>query len=334
MDRAVPDTPTVRESGNDAILNGNSTPHASAHGAANQAGSFFFPMKPALDYASQVAHLRERGLVIEDAADAASWLSDTNYYRLRGYWITLERDGRFIPGTTLGDIRGIYRLDQELRLWLWHAIGPIEIKARTSLAYHLARACGPLAHRESGLFSDGRAHARSMSGYEKEMARAERGNVPCVTHNLRKYGDLPVWAAVEIMSMGTMSQLYGNLSGRASYPDGTTVSQAVSKDFDIKPYLLKSWLRHLTYVRNLCGHHSRIYNRSMTTRATMLRKDSRHEGLKAWATIVVIMRMYQRAWPGRWADMADSLTRIIDSHPDVDLKPMGFPDDWRNVLRP
>ena len=315
-------------------MNNDSTPHASAVGAANQAGSFSFsPMKTPLSYAEQVQRLRDRGLAISDEADAVSWLSDTNYYRLRGYWLTLEQDGRFRPGVTFDDIRETYLLDQELRLWLWSAISPIEIKARTAFSYHMSAACGPLAHKTPGLFANGSAYARSMRGYAKELARAERDGVPCVVHNLRKYGDLPIWAAVEIMSMGTVSQLYGNLSDQAAYPDGTTVPQAVAKDFDVKPYLLKSWLRHLTYVRNLCGHHSRVYNRTMTVRATMLRRDSRHDGPKLWPTVVTIMRIYERSWPERWPALADALTTAIDAHPGVDTTPMGFPIEWRSILR-
>lgn len=315
-------------------MNGDSTPHARTSSAANQAGLFsFFPKKPALSYGEQVRRMRDRGLVIEDEDEAVAWLSDMNYYRLRGYWITLERDGMFLPGTTLSDIREIYRLDQGLRLWLWHAIGPIEIKARTSFAYHLGRACGPLAHMTPGLFFNDGAHARSMSRYKKELSRAERDGVPCVVHNLHKYGDLPVWAAVEIMSMGTVSQLYGNLSDRASYPDGMTVARAIARDFDIKPFLLKSWLRHLTYIRNLCGHHSRIYNRVMTTRATLLRSDSRYDGPKAFPTIITLKRMYERLWPDEWNQMNIQLTRLVDEHLSVPLESMGFPDDWRAVIR-
>ncbi|MBW3093069.1 hypothetical protein KIH79_09065, partial [Bifidobacterium sp. 82T10] len=75
-------------------MSGNSTPHARMFDAANQAGSFSFsPMKPALSYTEQVRRLRDRGLIISDESKAVKLLSDTNYYRLRGYWITLEQDG-------------------------------------------------------------------------------------------------------------------------------------------------------------------------------------------------------------------------------------------------
>lgn len=316
------------------MMDTNSTPHASADGAANQAGSFSFsPLKPALSFDQQVQLMRERGLIVDDESEAVKLLSETNYYRLRGYWLTVERNGAFLPGTTLDDIREIYRLDEDLRLWLWSAIGPIEVKARTALAYHLSMACNPLAHEQPVYFANAAAHDKSMRGYRKEVERARRNRVPCVLHNMRKYGDLPIWAAVEIMSMGTVSRLYGNLSNEAAYPDGLTVKQAVANEFDIKPYHLESWLRHLTYIRNLCGHHSRIYNRTMTTKTTLLKADGGYDGSKAFPTLITLMRMYERSWPEQWKGMAERLAALTDAHPSVPLRPLGFPDDWKSVTQ-
>lgn len=311
----------------------DSTPHASIHDAANQAGSFsFLPMKPALSYDEQLQRIRERGLIVSDEAKAISWLSDTNYYRIRGYWSAFEHDGTFMSGTALDDIMQAYQLDQGLRLWLWHAIGPIEIKARTSLAYHLGMACGPLAHEDPNNFISTAAHFRSVKGFMKELERAKRNGVPCVVHNLNKYGDLPIWAAVEIMSMGTVSQMYGNLSNKAAYSDGTTVAKAVARDFAIKQFHLKSWLRHLTYIRNLCGHHSRIYNRTMTTKATLLKVDAAYDGPKTFPTVITLMRMYERLWPEKWIDMSHKLASIVDTHSSVPIDPLGFPDDWETII--
>lgn len=315
-------------------MNGNSTPHACTSSAANQAGSFSFsPVKPALSFERQVDLMCERGLIVDDREQAIRWLSESNYYRIRGYWLTFERDGRFIPGTTLNDVHEAYLLDIGLRLWLWSAIGPIEIKARTSLAYHMGMACGPSSYEDSGYFENESAHRHSMDSFRKERDRALRSGVPCVVHNMEKYGCLPIWAAVEIMSMGTMSRLYGNLSDTAAYPGGPTVKDSVAADFDIKPMYLKSWLQHLTYVRNLCGHHSRIYNRTMTSRAKMLRADVRYAGLKVFPTIIVLKRIYERLWPEKWKSMYESLDRLIQEHPKTDLKSMGFPEEWRNIIQ-
>lgn len=305
----------------------NSTPHATHECGANQAGSFFTPMKPPLSFTDQLELMRDRGLVIDDEEQTLKRLAETNYYRLRGYWLTYELDGRFIPGTMFDSIWNTYELDCALRKWLWEAIAPIEIKVRTLFAYHMSMECGALAHEDNRYFRNTIAHAHSMESLTRERNRALRDGVPCVVHNIEKYGDLPIWAAVEIMSMGTVSQLYGNLDSTKS-----NVAKSVADGFGVKPFILKSWLRHLTYIRNICGHHSRLYNRIMTTRANLLKMDSQYDSDKEFPTFMVVKRIYDRSWPERWAQMLDCLEAIISEHGDVSLRPMRFPPKWRDVL--
>lgn len=87
-------------------------------------------LPPATTFEEQLYKMENRGLVIDDSNFAIAKLRDLNYYRLRGYWLTLEDEGSFIMGTSFGDIWEIYQLDRELRRWLWQAIAPIEIKLR------------------------------------------------------------------------------------------------------------------------------------------------------------------------------------------------------------
>ncbi len=149
------------------INTSDSTPHASGS-AANQAGSFLFP-KPALSFEEQLNHLIENDLVVNDDVFAIACLSNINYYRLRGYWLTLEdRGGRFRDGVSFEDMWEIYELDRKLRLWLWKAIGPIEVKARTQFAYYLSHYLGPLSYLDASNFWDERSHAKSMRNFARE----------------------------------------------------------------------------------------------------------------------------------------------------------------------
>lgn len=312
------------------IVKDNSSQRASlGNDDANQAGSFFAEMKPFLSVDQQVRHLIEMGIECPDASAAKELLSDVNYYRLRAYWMTFEHDGEIATGTELSSIVDIYRFDAELRQWLWAAMQPIEIKMRTSFAYFLSRDYGPLAYRDSSLFADGTRHGSLLSSIDQEIARAKKNQEPCVCHNLEKYGDLPCWAVVEVMTMGQVSSLIGLLR------DGSKVmpaAKAIADAFGQRPPILKSWLMHLCAVRNLCAHQGRFYNRVMRIRPKMLRKDICWASNKEFPTFIVIKRLFEQTWPARWNEMAIELGRIIDAYPDVSLAPMGFPDCWREVL--
>lgn len=151
-------------------------------------------MPSAFSYEEQVARLESRGLVVGDREAAIRVLSEVNCYRLRGYWLTLEDYDRFFDGMTFETIVYVYSLDKELRDWLWRAIEPVEVKLRTSFAYRTGFALGPGGHADSQYYQNKKAHEKSMKSYRREVSRAQRDGVPCVCHNLGKYGALPAFA--------------------------------------------------------------------------------------------------------------------------------------------
>lgn len=311
---------------------GDSTPHASGN-AAHQAGSFSTIFPPAMTFDEQVSKMEGRGLVVEDRHFAIHCLSEANYYRLRGYWLVFEKDGRFLDGTCFEDIWEIYELDRELRLWMWKAIAPIEVKLRTQFAYQAANFIGPGAHLDAGAFqSSGRA-GQALAGYRRERDRAYKRKVPCVVHNMDKYGELPIWAAVEVMTFGTLSKLYGSLGFRGEgASEGKRAAAAIADSFGISHHYMKSWIHHLVTVRNIVAHHDRLYNRVMSIRPLMLNRDNVWSSSKQFPTLLVVKRMYEKSWPQEWDELVEDLAACFSTHPKVPLAPMGFPANWKKLL--
>lgn len=316
----------------------DSTPHASVPtGTANQAGSSFSPLPDATTYEEQLSKMEGRDLAVADKEFAIARLRDLNYYRLRGYWLTLERDDSFVEGASFDDVWELYQLDRELRMWLWRAIAPIEIKLRTQFAYHFAHLCGAGAYLDAENYRSRSRFEKALSNFERERDRSRDQGVPCVVHNMAKYGKLPVWAAVECMSLGTLSMLYGNLDPSTGANEGSKgVIAAVADAFGTKSYYLKSWVHHLTTVRNIAAHHDRFYNRVMAICPSLLKRDERcirrRDANKQFPTFLVIRRIYEKSWPEEWESLRSELASCIDRHPSVDLSPMGFPKDWRGAL--
>lgn len=278
-----------------------------------------------------------RGLVVADKEFAIARLRDLNYYRLRGYWLTLERDDSFVRGVSFDDVWEIYQLDRELRTWLWRAIAPIEIKLRTQFAYHFAHLCGAGAYLDAENYRNVANFRKAISNFERERDRAYGQGVPCVVHNMAKYGKLPVWAAVECISLGMLSMLYGNLSsGTGASESFKGVQAAVAEAFGTKSHYLRSWVHHLTTVRNIAAHHDRFYNRVMTICPSLLKRDERcirrRDANKQFPTFLVIRRIYEKSWPEELGSLRDELASCIERRPSVNLAPMGFPKDWRGAL--
>jgi len=224
-----------------------------------------------LSYADQISHLQTRGLIIDDEADAEKILSSVGYYRLSGYAYSFRipdekankkalsrRLSEFQKNSYFTDIAALYRFDQALRLLVLSAMEIIEPAMQTKIAYHLGK-LNPLAH-EMQQFWDKNSLRKTHKGksqydewqakYRECVKRSDR--VTFVKHNLKEYGCLPIWVAIEVFDFGTLSKLYTGLKDQ----DRLKITQPFGIDGDI----LRSWLRGLNFIRNMAAHHMRLWN--------------------------------------------------------------------------
>ena len=309
----------------------DSPPEASpSDGDADQPGAFLSSaeMKPPLSYDAQLDHLVNRGLLVSDYGRqfAKECLADMNYYRLRGYWMTLQQpSGRFIPGTTMNDIVEIAHLDSDMRHWLLEQVERVEIRLRSSMAHCLGTSYGPRAFENQDAFDNASQFEGMRRQIERETQYALRARKPFVVHTMQRYGALPAWAAVELMTLGVISRAYGNLKSR-------DIARAIATDFETSPYYLNSWLEHITYVRNICAHFDRFYNRKMTKQARLYDNMRQYASNKQFPTFLVVARLVSKGWPDDWPLEFERLKGIFEIHPSVDLAPMAFPQNWKHVL--
>jgi len=83
------------------------------------------------------------------------------------------------------------------------------------------------------------------------------------------YGNAKHWRAFffcEVISFGQISQLLRGLKKK----DRTAISRS---HFEIDHMLMTSWIHTIVYVRNLCAHHSQIWNRVQAIRPMLNNKD-------------------------------------------------------------
>ena len=63
-------------------------------------------VKPYLTIEEQLQLLKDRGLCIDDDAEAKHILHELNYYRLTGYMLTLKKGENFYPNVHFSDVIG------------------------------------------------------------------------------------------------------------------------------------------------------------------------------------------------------------------------------------
>jgi abortive infection bacteriophage resistance protein len=128
---------------------------------------------------------------------------------------------------------------------------------------------------------------------------------------------------VEVVSFNTLSRLYGNLKA--------PVQRSIADTVHLNAGVLAGWLHSLTYVRNLCAHHARTWNKLLAIRPMVPRHNPAFSGLNNRKIFFVLsmIRYLLEEIDGDEYDFRGELMRLLASYPDVPLYNMGFPNDWR-----
>lgn len=284
--------------------------------------------KPPTTYGQQVVLLQSRGMDFQDPAGAETLLQHLNYYRLTAYWLPFEashRPHRFRPGTTFEAVLDIYEFDRKLRMLMLDALERIEVSVRSQWAYQMAHHHGAHSHLDIGLAKNHKHWNENHLLLEKEV---KRSGETFIKHLAATYSEPlpPVWAVCEVMSLGLLSRLFGNLGPAAT-------RKAIALPYQVDEAVLDSWLNHLRTVRNGCAHHSRVWNRDFTqtpklplSKPAGLHGQFRGGTRKIYNTFVLMLHLMDCASPGHsWRTRLRAL--LLDSS-SPSPRDMGFPGGW------
>lgn len=291
--------------------------------------------KPALTFAQQAQRLVDRGLNVSDQAELAHCLRTVNYYRLSAYWYPFKEDTptgeRFVAGTTFETIWLRYIFDRELRLLVTDALERVEIAVlHTRLVEIFTLKYGPFGYVDRGNFNPGfsaQDHARLISDLTAAVAKSKEDFVSRFGAKYTAQTHLPLWMAVELMTFGQLFTIFRNLN--------RVDQQALAKPFGIFPPVLESWLHCLNFIRNVCAHHLRLWNREISIRPLIPHERHRpdwHRPVtirndRLFAVLSVLRHMLREIEPdSNWQMRLESL---LGQYPDVPQPLMGFSDNWQ-----
>lgn len=291
--------------------------------------------KPAVSIEGQIALLEARGMTVPDHQHAKHCLQHMSYYRLRAYWLPFEDaapaqgEHKFRAGTSFDDVLALYVFDRKLRLLVMDAVERVEVSLRGSWAHHLAMKYGSHGYLEPTLYHRADRYAKAFTSLLDEI---ERSKDTFIKHYRDKYDDPehpPIWMTAEVISLGQLSKWLGNLKLR---PD----RQAIAKPYGLDERVLVSLAHHLTYVRNICAHHGRLWNKQFTV--TMMMPNSpaslklamnKASDRRLYNTLAVLGYLMNVVAPGsRWRH---EVIELVNSCPLADHHAIGFPANWKTL---
>ncbi|MCF0262082.1 MAG: Abi family protein [Sphaerochaetaceae bacterium] len=282
----------------------------------------FAPVKPVTTYADQINILKGRGLILNDQ-ECLEFLKRVNYYKLTAYLLPFRNiEGKYLPGTTFSQIKGIYDFEGELRQEIYGIIGQIEISLKAKFAYYFAHTYGPLGYLDSNNYSPRHNAVKFQEQINKCIA--EQHQTPVVQHHNNKYGGkFPIWVIIEFFSIGMLSRFYSDMK----MADKKAIARTY---FNTTPNNLSSWLRCFTDLRNMCAHYSRLYYWIFTAIPLFHQPPANVNLRSLFSQILVLKYLYPT---DDWECFRQKLSNMVTKYQSsIDLNHIGFPANWYDLL--
>lgn len=276
--------------------------------------------------------LKSRGLIIDDEERAAKYLGNVGYYRLTGYMYHLQsKDEKqlFLTETCFDDILNLYQFDKKLRTIIMEYMERIEVAVKAKLTNHFSLSYGFFWYTNESLYVD-------KALYASLIAKITESFVDPQEHYLRafkfKYEDPmpPANMALETLTLGNTARLFKALANGVEKQD-------IAKEFNVISTTLTSWLVYLTNVRNLCAHHSRLWNKRVTADRPFIptRKEYKFHGeltddfnTSMYGIISIINRLLLSF--NQENRFTVKIETLIEEH-KIDTALMGFPSNWKEA---
>lgn len=259
----------------------------------------------------------------------ATYLAERlNYSILLQYCRAIEAD--LLVDNTLDNMHDLLCFDRDLRTVMMKWIGVFEERFRAKVASETALELGAFAHLHPENFKDSEHYGKLMDSYVREVDQKVRSNDDAVLKALDQYGELPIWAAVEVLSFGSLSKLYRNLKSKS-------VQHAVADAFRVPYGALASWLRTLAEVRNRCAHSTPLVCKPVVIKPKKLPQIAADNGTVFYVALMLVKLTEDESIHADLRStyelgmVADIVDLCKDKHSDI-LSIAGFPDDWATVV--
>jgi abortive infection bacteriophage resistance protein len=286
--------------------------------------------KPHLSYQEQLKLLKSRGLIIETDARALHILQNISYYRLSGYLYPMlqkpKTDHKYKPGSTFNNAFLLYCFDRELRQLIAGELEKIEVAIRAKMSYILSTSYHPWWFTDAAYFKNTKKLSQSIERINDEYHRSDEEFIRSFKS---KYSDPfpPCWMTLEVCSFGNLATIYSNLNPGVP-------KRSIAHHFGLDDRTFVSWIHSLTYVRNVCAHHCRFWNRGLRVSAKhplkpqfqFIPNTGDMGNRPTYYLLSMIIYLLNGINPKH--TFKQKLYRLLKKYPNVQVQAMGFSDGW------
>lgn len=270
--------------------------------------------------------IEERGLNCQDSNALKEFLTNMNYYRFSGYarhWQEYPRHGKnnFMPSTNFSHICEIMLKDHQLRHLLLEQISYVETATKTRYAHALGQSYGNGAfYLKPELYFPNTTHdGEPINVPGGLLSDIQRSNSKMILHYRSDHLDnayavyekLPIWVAVEVISLGKFSRMLSDFKDNGP-------AKAVTSGLGIQWVPFPNTLHSISTLRNRCAHHSQLWHRPLDIAAPVPKKlrpkQMKYSNQSVFSTIIML-NDYRKHIDGD-TSVSKAITDLIGSDSD------------------
>lgn len=242
-----------------------------------------------LTFEQQLQKFKSRGMVVEKNDVHA--LQHINYYRLKEFANPFARNvnGEIrYTGIKFSEVLNRYHQDENLRIYMLHAIEKIEVSVKTRISHILGKKYGAYGYLDFAKWSNREKYTKFEVEQKQFYIKKRLLQIVINTHsnklstktNFDKDGFPTVWFGIDLLMFGDMVSIL-ELMAESNI-------KVISSFYGCSNDELLSWLKCLNFIRNICAHNSNLLDIKITTKPKLQ---------KSWSTYLFEMKLGQNQPP-------------------------------------
>ena len=276
-----------------------------------------------------VAKAKSSGFTDADSEPARFLMGRISFQHMCEYLDVIKRCDDSVP-RTIGETNRLMAVDREFQKILFEYIGLFELQFRSAYAREMSLRYGAFAHRNPKLYKRRDHFEGFIREYSVPFNRIKRGKECRQKRHIREYGDMPIWEAVEEISLGTLSKLYKNTKSAA-------VRDAVAESFACDRDVFESWTSCLTVVRNQIAHFGVLLGRKLPIQPKKM-PEVEADNTEPFFVVLMLMRLLRtNTHFGGLMELMYSAqiflktSKLLASN-NRERRAFGVPDDWYQLI--
>lgn len=277
-----------------------------------------------------IDYLSSKGVVITDKEDALKKIERYTYYSIVNSYKSIFKDknNNYINDVSFDEIYALFEFDKNLKNIMLKFCLEIETVIKSAMANQISKVYGVKDYLNTSNWDNSIDDDIKEILFEKinnEIKKDYKVHT-AVTHYIDKYGFVPPFVLVKILTFGVASSYYGLLK--------QSDRQAIAKYFKISDKLLKQILKNLTTIRNIAAHSDRLYNYTSKFYLSFKLIDNTYTKPDNITNLYMVIRcmeklLTQEQYEELYNSILEEISKLKDKLNSIDvsniIRIMGFP---------